>query len=84
MPEGTIVCNVEEKAGDRGSLARCSGAHALPLLACGTPACMAAGFVRCALLCRWSFQLPLQQAVRATRQPALLRAFSCAFSCRPL
>ena len=25
MPEGTIVCNVEEKAGDRGSLARCSG-----------------------------------------------------------
>lgn len=40
MPEGTIVCNVEEKAGDRGSLARCSGADALPLLACGTPACM--------------------------------------------
>jgi len=29
MPEGTIVCNVEEKAGDRGSLARASGAYAL-------------------------------------------------------
>jgi large subunit ribosomal protein L8e len=25
MPEGTIVCNVEEKKGDRGSLARTSG-----------------------------------------------------------
>jgi len=25
MPEGTIVCNVEEKAGDRGALARASG-----------------------------------------------------------
>ncbi|UYV66737.1 RpL8 [Cordylochernes scorpioides] len=25
MPEGTIVCNVEEKAGDRGKLARTSG-----------------------------------------------------------
>jgi large subunit ribosomal protein L8e len=25
MPEGTIVCNVEEKTGDRGALARCSG-----------------------------------------------------------
>lgn len=29
MPEGTIVCNVEEKAGDRGSLARCSGDYAI-------------------------------------------------------
>ena len=40
MPEGTIICNVEEKAGDRGSLARCSGDYAiivraaLRLLAC--------------------------------------------------
>lgn len=25
MPEGTIICNVEEKAGDRGRLARASG-----------------------------------------------------------
>jgi len=25
MPEGTIICNVESKVGDRGSLARCSG-----------------------------------------------------------
>jgi large subunit ribosomal protein L8e len=25
MPEGTIICNVEEKAGDRGKLARASG-----------------------------------------------------------
>jgi large subunit ribosomal protein L8e len=25
MPEGTIVCNVEQKMGDRGALARCSG-----------------------------------------------------------
>ncbi|KNC84609.1 60S ribosomal protein L8 [Sphaeroforma arctica JP610] len=25
MPEGTIICNVEEKAGDRGSMARASG-----------------------------------------------------------
>lgn len=25
MPEGTIVCNVEQKIGDRGALARCSG-----------------------------------------------------------
>jgi ribosomal protein L2 len=25
MPEGTIVCNVEEKFGDRGALARSSG-----------------------------------------------------------
>jgi len=29
MPEGTIVCNVEEKAGDRGTLARCSGDYAI-------------------------------------------------------
>ncbi|GLC46225.1 60S ribosomal protein L8 [Pleodorina starrii] len=29
MPEGTIVCNVEEKAGDRGALARCSGDYAI-------------------------------------------------------
>src|SRR5438270_522380 len=28
MPEGTIVCNVEEKTGDRGSLARTSGNYA--------------------------------------------------------
>ena len=28
MPEGTIVCNVEEKAGDRGALARASGNYA--------------------------------------------------------
>ncbi|XP_035694028.1 60S ribosomal protein L8-like [Branchiostoma floridae] len=28
MPEGTIICNVEEKGGDRGSLARCSGNYA--------------------------------------------------------
>jgi hypothetical protein len=27
-PEGTIVCNVEEKAGDRGALARTSGNYA--------------------------------------------------------
>lgn len=25
MPEGTIICNVEEKTGDRGRLARTSG-----------------------------------------------------------
>lgn len=25
MPEGTIVCNLEEKMGDRGRLARASG-----------------------------------------------------------
>lgn len=25
MPEGTIVCNLEQKTGDRGVLARCSG-----------------------------------------------------------
>ena len=27
-PEGTIICNVEEKAGDRGALARTSGNYA--------------------------------------------------------
>lgn len=29
MPEGTIVCNLEEKPGDRGSLAKCSGDYAI-------------------------------------------------------
>merc|ERR1711992_36753 len=28
MPEGTIICNVEEKSGDRGKLARTSGGYA--------------------------------------------------------
>jgi len=28
LPEGTVVCNVEEKAGDRGKLARASGNYA--------------------------------------------------------
>jgi large subunit ribosomal protein L8e len=28
MPEGTIICNVEEKIGDRGALARASGDYA--------------------------------------------------------
>lgn len=28
LPEGTIVCNVEEKSGDRGKLARASGGYA--------------------------------------------------------
>lgn len=28
MPEGTIICNLEEKAGDRGKLARTSGNYA--------------------------------------------------------
>ncbi|XP_070539404.1 large ribosomal subunit protein uL2 [Ptychodera flava] len=28
MPEGTIICNVEEKTGDRGKLARASGNYA--------------------------------------------------------
>ncbi|KAF9583331.1 60S ribosomal protein L2A [Lunasporangiospora selenospora] len=28
MPEGTVVCNVEEAAGDRGALARTSGGYA--------------------------------------------------------
>uniref|UniRef100_A0A7S3R4K3 Ribosomal protein L2 C-terminal domain-containing protein n=3 Tax=Eukaryota TaxID=2759 RepID=A0A7S3R4K3_DUNTE len=29
MPEGTIICNVEEKAGDRGALARASGDYGI-------------------------------------------------------
>ncbi|EIE22275.1 ribosomal protein L8 component of cytosolic 80S ribosome and 60S large subunit [Coccomyxa subellipsoidea C-169] len=29
MPEGAIICNVEEKAGDRGALARASGDYAI-------------------------------------------------------
>jgi len=29
MPEGTIICNVEEKTGDRGALARASGDYAI-------------------------------------------------------
>jgi len=29
MPEGTVVCNVEQRAGDRGCLARASGAYAI-------------------------------------------------------
>ena len=28
MPEGTIVCNLEEKAGDRGTIAKASGNYA--------------------------------------------------------
>ena len=28
MPEGTLVCNIEEKPGDRGTVARCSGNYA--------------------------------------------------------
>ena len=28
LPEGTVVCNVEYKMGDRGCLARCSGDYA--------------------------------------------------------
>ena len=28
LPEGTIICSVEEKVGDRGSLARTSGTYA--------------------------------------------------------
>jgi large subunit ribosomal protein L8e len=28
MPEGTIVCSVEEKLGDRGKLAKASGNYA--------------------------------------------------------
>merc|ERR1712156_196832 len=28
MPEGTIVCSIEEKAGDRGTMARASGNYA--------------------------------------------------------
>ena len=27
-PPGTIICNVEQKVGDRGALARCSGNYA--------------------------------------------------------
>jgi len=27
MPEGTIVCNIEEKVGDRGAMSRCSGKY---------------------------------------------------------
>jgi large subunit ribosomal protein L8e len=29
MPEGAIICNVEEKAGDRGAIARASGDYAI-------------------------------------------------------
>lgn len=29
IPEGTIVCNVETKVGDRGKMARCSGDYAV-------------------------------------------------------
>jgi large subunit ribosomal protein L8e len=29
VPEGTIVCNIEAKRGDRGAFARCSGAYAI-------------------------------------------------------
>jgi len=29
MPEGTIICNLEEKPGDRGAIARCSGDYAI-------------------------------------------------------
>ena len=29
MPEGTMVCNLEEKTGDRGALARTSGNYAI-------------------------------------------------------
>lgn len=28
MPEGSIICNIEQKPGDRGTLARCSGNYA--------------------------------------------------------
>jgi len=28
MPEGTIICNIESRTGDRGKLARCSGDYA--------------------------------------------------------
>lgn len=28
MPEGTVICNIEEKSGDRGALARSSGNYA--------------------------------------------------------
>lgn len=29
LPEGTVICNVEEKAGDRGAMARASGDYAI-------------------------------------------------------
>jgi large subunit ribosomal protein L8e len=29
LPEGTTICNLEEKTGDRGRLARTSGTHCL-------------------------------------------------------
>ena len=29
IPEGTVVCNIEGKAGDRGSFAKCSGNYAI-------------------------------------------------------
>lgn len=29
MPEGTVVCNLEQKPGDRGRMARCSGDYAI-------------------------------------------------------
>lgn len=29
MPEGTMICNVEEKTGDRGAMARTSGNYAI-------------------------------------------------------
>lgn len=32
MPEGTIICNLEEKTGDRGRLARASGNYATVVL----------------------------------------------------
>lgn len=28
MPEGTVICNLEEKSGDRGKIARASGNYA--------------------------------------------------------
>jgi large subunit ribosomal protein L8e len=31
LPEGTIVCNMEEKPGDRGKMAKCSGDYATVL-----------------------------------------------------
>jgi large subunit ribosomal protein L8e len=31
MPEGTIICNIEAKPGDRGKLAKCSGDYATVL-----------------------------------------------------
>jgi len=29
LPEGTVICNVEGRVGDRGALARCSGDYAI-------------------------------------------------------